>query len=320
MAAVDITRDYFNSLNCKKMTGYKDKCHSGFKKSNLTMSPNETTEILLDDSGYISPEFLHITPFHPKIEIQYVSMNVSNHRKVVHSVKTWEEPEEEDVAGKMQLRKGRPVWKNNNVQLELSWLKFTKKFAEMFDNENIIGKRIGRQNCNIISKLHKRNVNDFLTKLMVYMSPKDICNMCLVNKSWLECCKMNPTAQQKLKEFRKSMKIKRSQSNKENIIKVLLEKTKHKPKRLTKSELFKQCANTLKKDECLQKCPKCDHPAKVRPVQECGVCMNSTCGYHYCSKCRAKYHGSDLCFQVGTKRLTKEIVNTRTAKKYLRRL
>lgn len=81
-----------------------------------------------------------------------------------------------------------------------------------------------------------------------------------------------------------------------------------------------QCANTLKKDECLQKCPKCDHPAKVRPVQECGVCMNSTCGYHYCSKCRAKYHGSDLCFQVGTKRLTKEIVNTRTAKKYLRRL
>ena len=164
------------------MSGYKDTCLSCLK-SDFINSPNETTKmILLDDSGYVSPEFLHLSPFHleghHKSNIQEASRKVlSNQRKFVHTLtphqKCWEEPEEEDVTGKMLLRKDFPMCRND-IQLDLCCWDFPKRFAEMYDNENIIGKRIGRQNCNIISKLYKRNVTDFITKLMAYMPPKDV--------------------------------------------------------------------------------------------------------------------------------------------------
>lgn len=84
--------------------------------------------------------------------------------------------------------------------------------------------------------------------------------------------------------------------------------------------IFFQLAASLQNDQHLQKCPKCQHPAKVYPVADKGVCTNSDCNHKYCSKCKANYHGSASCVLIGVKRLPKEVLNTKKAKKFLKRL
>ncbi|CAI9721983.1 Hypothetical predicted protein [Octopus vulgaris] len=318
---LDITDKYFNHHN-KKMWFRKNIDSSNFKKPILTSTPLDVpSSKYFDDSGYVSPPCNTITPLNlnerfsqepVSIEKFEVSLDHEYHQ-VPQNRLDWQEAEEEDVLGKKQLRRSLNAVSQKRVNTENITI-----LGKSIDCSNIIGKRIGRKNCDIVSGLDQRNISAFLTELVGYLSPEDVHSIYYVSKRWQAVCGKIPQAQIKLKQFqatRRSAAI----ENKENYNRVC-ETNIQKSMTVTKSELFLQHAASLQNDQHLQKCPKCQYPAKVHPVADKGVCTNNVCNHQYCSKCLANYHGSASCVLIGVKRLPKEILNTRKAKKFLKRL
>ncbi|GAB1600855.1 F-box only protein 5-like [Argonauta hians] len=309
----DITDEYFKHHN-KKMIRAKKNDYLDIKKSILTSTPiDKSISKYFDDSGYVSTPCNTITPInlndHLYRETKSIEKSIEQHDcdTILQQQKLdWQEPEEEDVVGKKNFLR------RSLDEKSLDTRNISKIFD--FDCSNIIGKRIGRQNCDIVSELDQRNISAFLAQLIGYLSPEDVHSMYHVSKRWRNACDKISPVRIKLKQLQERKKLQELQ--KENL--------KSRPdinlkrKAVTKSELFLQCGASLMNDQYLQKCPSCQYPAKVYPVADKGVCIS--CNHQYCSKCLASYHGSAPCFKIGVRWLPTEIVNTKKAKKALKRL
>lgn len=174
---LDITDKYFNQHN-KKMWLKKNIDSSNCKKPILTSTPLDVPNSkYFDDSGYISSPCNTITPLNlnerfsqepVSIEKFAVSLDHECH-DVPHSRLDWEEAEEEDVLGKKQLRRSLNAVSQERVTAENLTI-----LVEGYDCSNIIGKRIGRKHCDIVSGLDRRNISAFLAELVGYLSPEDV--------------------------------------------------------------------------------------------------------------------------------------------------
>lgn len=56
-----------------------------------------------------------------------------------------------------------------------------------------------------------------------------------------------------------------------------------------------QVAKTLKKNESLKACIRCNSPAKYDCYLQRAVCKREGCGFDYCTRCLCNYHTTEDC-------------------------
>lgn len=224
-------------------------------------------------------------------------------------------------------------------QLSEEFASILQKFSPS-EPDRLIGRKMGRDNVDILLELSIRNIG-CLSTILSLLEPEDLCRMCMVSRDWKSLCQADSKANARRKHLLQHNRSRYNIPGKENAGKRLTNRqtrTGAVPlQNLPTVQLFVQlpevCAATttttdqfinaasrLKNDEKLQKCPKCRKPAKVLPVQERGKCENPDCNYDYCIKCLYEFHGSVDCVPIASKKTKTDAIGTKKSKKNLKRL
>ncbi|RUS73401.1 hypothetical protein EGW08_018840, partial [Elysia chlorotica] len=211
----------------------------------------------------------------------------------------------------------------------------------------LIGRNIGVPKLDIIEALHK-NFNLCLARIMSFLEPEDLNNVCMVSKAWRQAFEADSTSFHRYRQFLSDLKAKKQTmlvySGKENVGEKAIDKPRTKP--MTES---KGCFSTLQfqasphnvqpilpktqpkssgqsgvqwGDE-LRLCPSCQHSALVRPHQGRAVCRNPSCGFDFCTQCFAAYHHPKPCKPLGGCHRSvakKDVAGSLKSKKSLKRL
>ncbi|GFO12875.1 F-box only protein 5-like [Plakobranchus ocellatus] len=70
----------------------------------------------------------------------------------------------------------------------------------------------------------------------------------------------------------------------------------------------------------LRHCPSCQHPALVRPHEGRAICMDSSCGYDFCTLCFSAFHHPKPCKPLNRSVSKKDVAGTHKSRKSLKRL
>ena len=84
-----------------------------------------------------------------------------------------------------------------------------------------------------------------------------------------------------------------------------------------------QVAKTLKKNESLKACIRCNSPAKYDCYLQRATCKRESCGFDYCTKCLCTYHTTEDCSNGKPLKASYKmgpLPGTKKSKKNLRRL
>lgn len=86
---------------------------------------------------------------------------------------------------------------------------------------------------------------------------------------------------------------------------------------------FSEVAKTLKKNESLKACIRCNSPAKYDCYLQRATCKREGCGFDYCTRCLCDYHTSEDCSNSKPLKASYKmgpLPGTKKSKKNLRRL
>lgn len=86
---------------------------------------------------------------------------------------------------------------------------------------------------------------------------------------------------------------------------------------------FSEVAKTLKKNESLKACIRCNSPAKYDCYLQRATCKREGCGFDYCTRCLCNYHTTKDCSDGKLLKASCKIgplPGTKKSKKNLRRL
>lgn len=86
---------------------------------------------------------------------------------------------------------------------------------------------------------------------------------------------------------------------------------------------FVEVAKTLKNNESLKACVRCNFPAKYDHYLERAVCKRESCQFEYCTKCLCAYHNNKDCLNGKILKASCKVgplPGTKKSKKNLQRL
>ncbi|XP_032002039.1 F-box only protein 5 isoform X3 [Hylobates moloch] len=158
-----------------------------------------------------------------------------------------------------------------------------------FRLQNIIGRKMGLECVDILSELFRRGLRHLLATILAQLSDMDLINVSKVSTTW----------------------------------KKILEDDKGAFQLYSKAIQRVTVAKTLKKNESLKACIRCNSPAKYDCYLQRATCKREGCGFDYCTKCLCNYHTTKDCSDGKLLKASCKIgplPGTKKSKKNLRRL
>uniref|UniRef100_A0A8C5K136 F-box protein 5 n=1 Tax=Jaculus jaculus TaxID=51337 RepID=A0A8C5K136_JACJA len=217
-----------------------------------------------------------------------------------------------------------------------------------FRLQNLIGRKMGLEHLDILSELFRRGFRHLLANILTRLSDMDLINLSKVSRVWKKILEDDKSAFQlysKAIQRRESSKISLHASTREYAMirtalasvqkstawapprKDALAKSSNQrdPKNSTHSRHneFFEVAKTLKNNESLKSCIRCNSPAKYDSYLHRAVCKREGCGFDYCTRCLCAYHSTKDCANgklLKTSCKAGPLPGTRRSKKNLQRL
>uniref|UniRef100_A0A8D0XS91 F-box protein 5 n=1 Tax=Sus scrofa TaxID=9823 RepID=A0A8D0XS91_PIG len=158
-----------------------------------------------------------------------------------------------------------------------------------FRLQNIIGRKMGLECVDILSELFRRGLRHLLANILTQLSDMDLINVSRVSTTWKKILEDDKGA---LQLYNKAIQ------------------------RIT-------VAKTLKKNESLKACIRCNSPAKYDCYLQRATCKREGCGFDYCTRCLCDYHTSEDCSNSKPLKASYKmgpLPGTKKSKKNLRRL
>uniref|UniRef100_A0A452QW60 F-box protein 5 n=1 Tax=Ursus americanus TaxID=9643 RepID=A0A452QW60_URSAM len=180
--------------------------------------------------------------------------------------------------------------KNAKRNPKIDWEKL-KEFisSENFKLQNIIGRKMGLECVDILSELFRRGLRHLLANILTQLNDMDLINVSKVSTTW----------------------------------KKILEDDKGAFQLYNKAIQRVTVAKTLKENESLKACIRCNSPAKYDGYLQRAICKREGCGFDYCTRCLCNYHTTKECSNGKPLKASYKISplpGTKKSKKNLRRL
>lgn len=196
------------------------------------------------------------------------------------------------------------------------------KIAGDFSLQNIIGRKMGLEQVDILQELLQRDMKHLIAKLLHCLGDIDLINFARVSKTWQRIICEDKLATQmhteaKARLMASSAKRREEVTTRHNAVsrvvlsciqglastpiqtplggtmqKKMNQSNRSPPSRHTE---FQKAANKLKHQESLKKCGHCGSPAKFYPHLQRATCIRASCGSDFCTECHCDYHGLSNC-------------------------
>uniref|UniRef100_A0A8C0MZV2 ZBR-type domain-containing protein n=1 Tax=Canis lupus familiaris TaxID=9615 RepID=A0A8C0MZV2_CANLF len=240
--------------------------------------------------------------------------------------------------------------KNAKRNPKIDWEKL-KEFisSEKFKLPNLIGRKMGLECVDILSELFRRGLRHLLANILTQLNDMDLINVSRVSTTWKKILEDDKRALQLYNKAiqrvtEKSIKFSPHASTREYVMfrtalaSVQKSAAQTYPKKGAQTKLsnpgdqkdsysrhneFSEVAKTLKENESLKACIRCNSPAKYDCYLQRAICKREGCGFDYCTRCLCNYHATKECSNgkpLKTNYKTGPLPGTKKSKKNLRRL
>ncbi|XP_008069538.1 F-box only protein 5 isoform X2 [Carlito syrichta] len=216
--------------------------------------------------------------------------------------------------------------------------------------QNIIGRKMGLEFVDILSELFQRGLRHLLANVLAQLNDMDLINVSKVSTTWKKILeddtvafqlynravqritenitKFSPHASTRdyvmfripLASIQKSAAqthVKKDAQHK------LSTQGDQKVSTYSRHNEFSEVAKTLKKNESLKACIRCNSPAKYDCYLQRATCKREGCGFDYCTRCLCNYHTTKDCSNGKLLKASCKmgpLPGTKKSKKNLRRL
>ncbi|XP_007904537.2 F-box only protein 5 [Callorhinchus milii] len=221
--------------------------------------------------------------------------------------------------------------------------------AQNLSVENLIGRKMGLDQVDILRELSLRDLKHVLWKVLRFLTEDDVLNCSKVSRLWKRVVvEAKKAGQITIKSSRRrkgsgadhpcDVGSRRSWTRRGTLLTVQPavgvagEKAMsfHRcPARLSetpvpsrRSERCQEVVRTLRWDEAVRMCPQCGLAARYLPHQQRATCSSKTCGFDFCQRCFGQFHGSGDCSfrPLGSGARLQPLPGSRGSKHNLRRL
>ncbi|XP_012603599.1 F-box only protein 5 [Microcebus murinus] len=219
-----------------------------------------------------------------------------------------------------------------------------------FRLQNIIGRKMGLECVDILSELFQRGLRHLLASILAQLSDMDLINVSKVSTTWKKILEddkgafqLYNKAVQRVTEG--NIKFSPHASTREYVMfriplaSVQKAAVQTPPQKDAQTKLsnqddqkgstysrhneFSEVAKTLKKNESLKACIRCNSPAKYDCYLQRATCKREGCGFDYCTRCLCNYHTTKDCSNgklLKASCKTGPLPGTKKSKNNLRRL
>ncbi|XP_036104363.1 F-box only protein 5 isoform X1 [Molossus molossus] len=216
--------------------------------------------------------------------------------------------------------------------------------------QNVIGRKMGLDFVDILGELFRRGLRHLLANILTQLSDMDLINVSKVSTTWRKileddkgALQLYNKAMQRVTE--KKIKFSSHASTREYVMfrtaLVSVQKSAAKPaprndaqgklsdaadqkgSTYSRHNEFSEVAKTLKNNESLKACIRCNSPAKYDCYLQRAVCKRDGCGFDYCTRCLCNYHTTQDCLNGKPPRASYKmgpLPGTKKSKNNLRRL
>ncbi|XP_054424957.1 F-box only protein 5 [Pteronotus mesoamericanus] len=239
--------------------------------------------------------------------------------------------------------------KNAKRSLKIDWEK-QEEYNVGFIIQNIIGRKMGLEYVDILNELFQRGLRQLLANILTQLSDMDLVNVSKVSKIWKKILEDDNRALQLYNKAvqrvtEKNIKFSSHASTREYVrfrtALASVQKSAAQPpsKNCARGKLsdaadqkgstysrhneFSEVAKTLKKNESLKACIRCNSPAKYDCYLQRAICKREGCGFDYCTRCLCNYHTTKDCLNGKSLKASYKmgpLPGTKKSKTNLRRL
>nr|XP_021517628.1 F-box only protein 5 [Meriones unguiculatus] len=190
-----------------------------------------------------------------------------------------------------------------------------------FRLQNIIGKKMGLEHLDILTELSRRGFKHLLANILTKLSDMDLINLSKVSRIWKKILENDKGAFQlyskAIQKVLESSKLSLHTSTRGYVVgrtaltSVQKASTWAPPRKdaqakppsqrgqkgpaYSRHSEFIEVAKTLKNNESLKACIRCNFPAKYDHYLERAICKRESCKFEYCTKCLCDYHNNKDC-------------------------
>ncbi|XP_057618564.1 F-box only protein 5 [Chionomys nivalis] len=220
-----------------------------------------------------------------------------------------------------------------------------------FRLQNIIGKKMGLEHLDILTELSRRGFKHLLANILTKLSGMDLINLCKVSRIWKKIVENDKGASQlysrAMQRVLDTNKLSLHTSTRGYVVSrtALTSVQKSSTWAPTKKDAqakfprqrdqkgsaysryseFLEVGKTLKNNESLKACVRCNFPAKYDHYLERATCKRESCGFDYCTRCLCDYHTntkdcSNSKLLKASCKVTGPLPGTKKSKKNLQRL
>uniref|UniRef100_M3YGL8 F-box protein 5 n=1 Tax=Mustela putorius furo TaxID=9669 RepID=M3YGL8_MUSPF len=241
--------------------------------------------------------------------------------------------------------------KNAKRNPKIDWEKL-KEFisSENFKLQNIIGRKMGLECVDILSELFRRGLRHLLANILTQLNDMDLINVSKVSTTWKKILEDDKGAFQLYNKAiqrvtEKNIKFSPHASTREYtmfrtaLARIQKSEARTYPQKGAQTKLsnpgdkkgstysrhseFSEVAKTLKENESLKACIRCNSPAKYDCYLQRAICNREGCGFDYCTRCLCNYHTTKDCLNGKPLKANYKIgplPGTKKSKNNLRRL
>ncbi|XP_024407990.2 F-box only protein 5 [Desmodus rotundus] len=239
--------------------------------------------------------------------------------------------------------------KNAKRSSKIDWEKL-KEYNVGFTLQNIIGRKMGLEFVDILSELFRRGLRHLLANILTQLSDMDLINVSKVSTTWKKILEDDKGALQLCNKAiqrvtEKNIKFSSHASTREYVrfrtaLASVQKSASQTPSRnyaggklsdpadqkgstYSRHSEFSEVAKTLKKNESLKACIRCNSPAKYDCYLQRAVCKREGCGFDYCTRCLCDYHVTKDCLNGKSLKASYKmgpLPGTKKSKANLRRL
>ncbi|EDL03567.1 F-box only protein 5 [Mus musculus] len=218
-----------------------------------------------------------------------------------------------------------------------------------FRLQNIIGKKMGLEHLDILAELSRRGFVHLLANILTKLSGMDLVNLSKVSRIWKKILENNKGAFQlyskTMQRVIESSKLSLHATTRGYVVgraaltcvqksstwappkkDVQIKSSSQRGQRVStysRHNEFVEVAKTLKNNESLKACVRCNFPAKYDHYLERAVCKRESCQFEYCTKCLCAYHNNKDCLNGKILKASCKVgplPGTKKSKKNLQRL
>ncbi|KAG7252118.1 hypothetical protein CRUP_032137 [Coryphaenoides rupestris] len=184
--------------------------------------------------------------------------------------------------------------------------------AEKHLLDRVIGGQMGRDHVDVFSALWSRNLRGILCRILGLLGDLDLIRA--VSKTWRKIVQEDGNAMGCIQRARRQMENYRPVSRvvpgsgltrDSGLPRVALSgmqtlastssRSSPVPLEQTRFDTFLQAASSLKQDEGLRCCRRCNSPARLNAQAQRATCMRSSCQFDFCTHCQEAFHGARPC-------------------------